>query len=104
MFDNKEYLESRVFPPVHKIVLGLYHADLRQTLKISSSNIDDLDMDGRTALSWAAAKSDAKAVEVLLKFGANPNVVSHRGHGPLSWEPGRRDVVEKLLASSADAN
>ena len=109
MFDDEGYLESRVFPPVHKIVLGLCRGDLRQTLEMSSSNIDDLDMDGRTALSWTAAKSDARAVEILLEFGANPNVVSHRGHGPLSWaaqsrEPGRRDVVEKLLASSADAN
>ena len=109
MFDDEGYLESRVFPPVHKIVLGLCRGDLRQTLEMSSSDIDDLDMDGRTALSWAAATSDARAIEILLEFGANPNVVSHRGHGLLSWaaqsrEPGRRDVVEKLLSSSADAN
>ena len=49
------------------------------------SNCDDLNMDGRTALSWAAVKSDARAVGILLEFGASPNTISHRGHGPLSW-------------------
>ena len=109
MFDDEEYLESRVFPPLHKIVLGLCRADLRQNLEMSSSNIDESDVDGRTALSWAAAKTDAKAVGILLEFGANPNIISQRGHGPLSWaaqshEPGRREVIEKLLAYNADAN
>ena len=109
MFDDEEYLESRVFPPLHKIVLGLCRANLRQTLEMTSSNIDDLDVDGRTALSWAAAKSDAGVVGILLEFGANPNIISHRGHGPLSWaaqsrDPGRLEVIEKLLASNADAN
>ena len=109
MFDDEEYLESRVFPPIHKIILGLRHADLRQHLELSSSNIDDTDVDGRTALSWAAAKTDAKAVGILLEFGANPNIISQRDHGPLSWaaqsqELGRREVIEKLLAFNADAN
>ena len=109
MFDDEEYLESRVFPPIHKISSGLRRADLRQHLELSSSNIDDTDVDGRTALSWAAAKTDAKAVGILLEFGANPNIISQRGHGPLSWaaqsqELGRREVIEKLLAFNADAN
>ena len=109
MFDDEEYLESRVFPPIHKIVLGLCRADLRQHLQLSSSKIDESDVDGRTALSWAAAKTDAKAVGILLEFGANPNIIFQRGHGPLSWaaqsqELGRREVIKKLLTFNADAN
>ena len=57
----------------------------------------------------AAVKSDARAVGILLELGANPNTISHRGHGPLSWaaqsrEPRRREVIEKLLAANADGN
>ena len=109
MFDDEEYLESCVFPPIHKIVLGLCRADLRQHLELSSSKINDSDVDGRTALSWAAAKTDAKAVGILLEFRANPNIISQKGHGPLSWaaqsqELGRREVIEMLLTFNVDAN
>jgi ankyrin repeat protein len=80
MFDDEDHLESRIFPAVHKTILGLVNADLRQQLELSTSTIDSKDADGRTALSWAAAKGDADAVNILLEFGANPNVCSRRGN------------------------
>nr|KAK5432367.1 hypothetical protein LTR18_011124 [Exophiala xenobiotica] len=109
LFDDEEYLESRIFPSLHKIVLGLSQDDLQRQLERSTSSIDQQDIDGRTALSWAAAKADLKAVNTLLKFGADPNVCSKRGHTSLSWSAQspsrmRRDVIHALLEKRADVN
>jgi ankyrin repeat protein len=102
-------LESRNFPPIHKIILGLVKNDLRQQLELSTSAIDDTDADRRTALSWAAAKGDADAVNILLEFGANPNLCSNRGQSPLQWagqNPSRRcaEIMQALLDHNADVN
>src|SRR5262245_1880766 len=79
MFDDEDYLESRAFPPLHKIVLGLSPSvPLRGYLELESSAIDEQDTDGYTALIWAAARGDDSAVSVLLSFGANPNLANDR--------------------------
>ena len=109
MFDSEDHLESRTFPAIHKTVLGLVHSDLRQQLELSTATIDDKDADGRTALSWAAAKGDADAVKILLEFGANPNVCSRKGQSPLHWggqNPSERcvEIVQALLDHEADVN
>lgn len=78
MFDDEDRLESRTFPAIHKTVRGLVNSDLRQQLELSTATIDDKDADGRTAISWAAAKRDANAVKILLQFGANPNVAHEK--------------------------
>jgi ankyrin repeat protein len=109
MFDDEDHLESRNFPPIHKILLGLVKNDLRQQLTLSTSAIDDTDIDGRTALSWAAAKGDADAVNILLEFGADPNLCSNRGQSPLQWagqNPSKRcaEILQALLDHNADVN
>ena len=85
------------------------NSDLRQQLELSTSTIDDTDTDGRTALSWAAAKGDVDAVKVLLEFGANPNICSHRGQSPLQWagqNPSERcaEIMQALLDHNVDVN
>jgi ankyrin repeat protein len=84
-------------------------SDLRQQLALSTSEVDDTDADGRTALSWAAAKGDADTVKILLEFGANPNACSHRSQSPLQWagqNPSERcaEIMEALLDHGADVN
>ncbi|KAL2448654.1 hypothetical protein ABEF95_011530 [Exophiala dermatitidis] len=109
LFDDEEYLESRIFPPLHRIVLGLCRDNLERQLERSTSSIVEQDVDGGTALSWAAAKADLKDVDTLLKFGADPNNPSKRGHTSLSWAAQsasrmRKDVVRALLENGAVAN
>jgi ankyrin repeat protein len=109
MFDGEEYLESRTFPPLHKIVLKLTSIDLRQQLEISTSTIDETDSDGRTALSWAAARGDAEATKILLKFGADPNILSWKNQSPLHWAAQSlagtcAEICQALLDSGADVN
>lgn len=78
MFDDEEYLESRTFPILHKTVLGLSQGHLQELLHLTTSFIDNLDADGRIALSWAAAKGDGDAVRTSLEFGADRNVFSKK--------------------------
>lgn len=85
MFNDEEYFDSRQFPPLHKIVLGLNGADLASQLELTASQINNRDADGRTALSWAAAGGDEKAVSLLLQAKANPNIGGHDGRMPLHW-------------------
>lgn len=109
MFDDEEHLESRAFPPLHKIILNLSTTvTLRQQLTLTTSNIDDQDSDGRTALSWAAQRGDIAAVSDLLKFNANPNLCSHRGQSPLHWAAQNNTgssarMIATLLEAGADA-
>jgi ankyrin repeat protein len=109
MFYDEDYLESRNFSPLHKVVLSLARGDLRQQLEASTSTIDDRDADGLTALHWATARGNVDAVKVLLEFGAAPNVYSRRGLSPLTWaaqspSARRAEIVQELLNHGADVN
>ena len=109
LFDDEEHLESRAFPPLHKIVLGLVSMDLKQQLELSTANIDDKDADGRSAISWAATRGDLASVSVLLQYGADPNSKSVRGQTPLHWasqnptHEGSR-IIQALIDSDANVN
>lgn len=75
--------ERRMFTHVHKIVLQLLPLDLEKALRKDRSSADKEDADGRTPLSWAAARGDSKSVELLLRNGASPNTSDRIGQGPL---------------------
>jgi ankyrin repeat protein len=67
--------------------------------------IDDQAQDGKTALSLAARRGDLAAVNLLLRYGANPNIYDNRGNGPLhsaacstNWR-----CIPALLEYGADA-
>ena len=104
MFRDEDYFENRCFPIFHKIVLELSGADLETQLKLSTKSINDVDYDGRTALSWAAARGDTKAVEHLLNYGADPNIPSNEGRMPIHWaaQSNCPETLEPLLAHKAD--
>jgi ankyrin repeat protein len=62
--------------------------------------------DGGTALAWAAVRSNAEIAELLLKAGANPNLVNEQGIGPLylAIANGSPAIVRLLVAHGADVN
>ena len=109
LFDDEEHLESRAFPPLHKIVLGLSSLDLQMQLDLSTVGIDEKDADGRTALSWAATRGDLRAVSLLLQYGADPNVVSLRGQTPLHWasqnpNENSAQILQALIDAGSNIN
>ena len=79
VFNNSEYIESRQFTILHKIVLGLIPKSLQDELEFSTKGIDAVDSSGRTCVSWAAGRGDAEKLKFLLDYGANPNIPDIRG-------------------------
>ncbi len=87
IFYNIEVLETRQFSFIHKIVLGItqYNRNLKLELHESTSTIDAVDSQGRTAISWAAERGDVAAVETLLEKQANPNISDIRRKSALHY-------------------
>ena len=84
LFPITEWVEERrMFTHVHKIVLQLLPLDLEKALHKDRLSTDKEDADGRTPLSWAAARGDSNSVELLLRHGASPNTPDRIGQGPL---------------------
>ncbi len=83
MFDDDEFLQSRQFTVLHKIVLGLIPKRLQDELEYSTKEIDAVDSSGRTCVSWAAARGDDKSLSTLLQYGGDPNVSDAQGSTPL---------------------
>jgi ankyrin repeat protein len=120
----EEYMASRGFSDLHKALLNVdgkfesitayLSASASETIK---SLMDQRDSRGRTALTWAAEYNWATAVEVLIRFGANPHQLrpSLRGVSPLLHLciagsiprcPGGDQVgtVKALLEAGVDVN
>lgn len=107
MFDDGSFLETRQFSVIHKIVLGLLpFKDLEAELQASTSTINDVDVSGRSALSWAAERADAGAVRLLLSYGAEKEIPDNGGAYPLHYAAIAKDPVslQILLEHGAETN
>ena len=103
LFPTADGVEKRRFTRIHKVVLQILHLDLEKELLRDRSMIDQVDADGKTALSWAAAREDSKSVEALLRHGASPDRPDRIGQGPLRQAMKAHDptCVKLLLAYGA---
>ncbi|UKZ94415.1 uncharacterized protein TrAFT101_009287 [Trichoderma asperellum] len=105
---GNEYLEDFIddsrFTKTHRIVLGLCSSDLEAELLLHPEEIDMQDSMGRTALAWAAARNDSRAVVTLLRYGADPNIIDVQISGALSnaAAQGHTACVKLLLDAGAD--
>ena len=82
LFSKEDYLQTRRFNRLHKIILELESGDLGAELALETiSDIDGRDVDGWTALHWAARRGDSRAVALLLAYGADPRLIT--------WNEGR---------------
>lgn len=70
------------------------------------ADVDGAQVDGMTALHWAAYHDEPEIVTLLVGAGANPQAASRYGVTPLSLACTNGDavVVERLLAAGADPN
>src|SRR5665213_3393252 len=80
-------------------------AEIERLLK-HHADVNAQQVDGATALQWAAYRGDARLVELLLKAGAKPGLANHDGATPLWLAAARGDaaVIQALLKGGADAN
>ncbi|KAI2700368.1 hypothetical protein CBS147332_7979 [Penicillium roqueforti] len=105
IFNDSEYLISREFTPLHKIVLRLARGSLVDELAKSTKGINTVDANGRTSLSWAAARGDHKASQSLLDAGADPRIPDYENISPLFHAIKRSDVegTSVLIHHGADS-
>lgn len=101
---SEDWIDEQTFPSLHKIVTGLSRRDLEDELLHNPENVNDVDALGRTALLWAAARGNERAVVTLLSCGADPNILDHQHAGPVSYAADRNNTVctRILLEVGAD--
>src|SRR3954469_3186574 len=77
-----------------------------RTLLGTGVDVNAAQIDGTTALHWAAYYDDAETAALLVRAGANVNAVNHYGVPPLSLacSNGSGAIVKLLLESGGDAN
>ena len=83
MFTNTDYLQTRQFTILHKIVLGLIPRTLQSELDYSTRDLDAVDSSGRSCLCWAAARGDEDSLKTLISYGAEINLPDGQGNTPL---------------------
>ena len=84
------------------------NATRRASARSSRTGVDvnAAQVDGTTALHWAAYHDDAETVALLVRAGANVNAVNRYGVPPLAQActNGNAAIVKLLLEAGADAN
>jgi uncharacterized protein len=80
-------------------------ASIRKLLD-TGADINAAQVDGTTALHWAAYHEDAETVALLVRAGANVNAVNRYGVPPLAQActNGNAAIVKLLLQAGADPN
>lgn len=84
-------------------MLGISFRSLEDLLHSDKAAVHDVDLGGRTALSWAAMRGDDHSVMTLLSYGADPNIVDKKHETALSCccVTGRIECARQLLEAGA---
>ncbi len=102
------FFDDYNFSHLHRIVLGARPLGLQAELSsgVHSADINSQDDMKLTPLHWAALKSDAAAVAMLLSAGADVDVRDTEGSTALTNAclVGSEACVEQLIAFGADVN
>ena len=77
-----------------------------RALLAERANANSAELDGTTALHWAAHLGDVTSTDLLLDAGADSNATTRNGATPLSLAcyKGHAGVIERLLQAGEDPN
>jgi hypothetical protein len=78
--------------------------DLEEEILRNPDDVDVRDAMGRTALEWAAARGDDRALTMLLSYGADPNIMDKKLNTPLTLAANQNQTVCVRLLLEAGAN
>jgi ankyrin repeat protein len=104
-FYDQSHLNVFNFPDLLSAYLDLSGKTFGSILSLTlRSAIDQVDVNGRTTLSWAAQKGDSEIVIQLLGCGADPNCADAYGLRPLHWSAyaATNECMRVLLAAKAE--
>ncbi|KAL8708079.1 MAG: hypothetical protein Q9220_007011 [cf. Caloplaca sp. 1 TL-2023] len=101
MFADTDFLQTRQFSILHKIVLHLIPRTIESELAFSTRDLNAVDSSGRTALAWAAARGDDEALATLLGYDADVNLSDSQGNTPLHHAK-TIACIDYLLNAGAD--
>ena len=102
-----DQIESRRLTKLQQVILGLIDVDFESTLKDATlSEVNAMDADGNTVLSWSARCGNERATRALLDRGAEHHHISRFGSTALHYAAGARSpsCILPLLEAGADAN
>ena len=100
-------LDEFEFSPLHRAVLDLSPVTTEEVLeKYPLWMIDEKDIDGHTALSWAALRSDYETMVLLLRHGADPHQVDAEGRNTMFYASLGHSLpcIRLLLDNGVDVN
>jgi ankyrin repeat protein len=97
---NEEYIDSKAFTLLHKVVLGILYVDLDQLLDASCADIDQQDADGKTPLAWAALRRDHHSLAILLSHHADTTKTCKLGRTVLHYacRGGSSECIKVLIS------
>ncbi|KAL9589864.1 MAG: hypothetical protein Q9203_001319 [Teloschistes exilis] len=101
MFADTDFMQTRQFSIVHKIVLHLIPRSIESELDYSTRDLDAVDSSGRTPIAWAAVRGDELALNTLIGYSADVNLADGQGNTPLHHARNAA-CVDILLAAGAD--
>jgi ankyrin repeat protein len=101
---NPRVLDVQGYSCLHSVMHSSNYWALLYLLCRPETEIDERDSMGHTALHWAVYQRDEVSTDILLKLGADPNVVRDDGLTPLHWAAysGNKTCITKLLEAGAD--
>jgi ankyrin repeat protein len=93
--------DTRLADAARKADRAAIRALLQQHADVNAPQVD-----GATALHWAAYQDDLETVQMLLAAGANPKAANRYGVTPLSLAciNGNAAIIEALIKAGADPN
>ena len=101
-----DYLEAaaREVPLIEAVKQGDVAAV--RAMIAQKTDVNAAELDGSTAMHWAAHLNDAASMDLLLNAGANPRAVTRNGATPFSLAcyVGNAAAIERLLAAGEDTN